>query len=247
MIKDTNTQHKTRSFGRLANRMSKEEQAQLDKMLNKYSITLEQSQTLKDDNPNANILLEIGCGKGEQIIHRAINNPDKMFIACEVFRNSLAKIARAIEEHKLQNIKLFYKDARILLENLQEESINTVMVLYPDPWPKNKHKKRRIVNQELLENSYRIIKPEGNLILATDITDYALWMIQHVLNHDKFNCIAKYPDEWAKEPEGWITTSYEQKARSFGRKSWYLQFKKGKIESQFTKANLAKYKVDIVD
>ncbi|MCP4354227.1 MAG: tRNA (guanosine(46)-N7)-methyltransferase TrmB [Proteobacteria bacterium] len=241
MAKETNIQHKTRSFGRLANRMSKQEQAQLDKSLDKHSITLEQAKTLKDSNPNTDILLEIGCGKGEQIIHRAINNPDKMYVACEVFKNSLAKIARAIEEHELKNLKLFYQDARILLENLQEESINTFMVLYPDPWPKSKHKKRRIVNQELLEHSYRIIKPEGKLILATDITDYALWMIQHVLNHGKFNCIAAYPNEWMIEPEGWVTTSYEQKARSFGRQSWYLQFTKGEIESQFTKANLAKY------
>ena len=112
------------------------------------------------------------------------------------------------------------------------------MVLYPDPWPKSKHKKRRIVNEELLELAYNCIKEDGRLILATDITDYALWMIKHVLNHGKFNCLAEYPDEWCVEPEGWVTTSYEQKARKFGRKSWYLQFLKGEIEKQYTKAGL---------
>jgi len=232
-----------RSFGRIANRMSKNEQEQLDIALDKYSITIDTAKVLKKEFPDKEILLEIGCGKGEQIIERAKNNPKKMFIACEVFKNSLAKIARAIEEYNLTNLKLFYSDARLLLESLQEESISTVMVLYPDPWPKTKHKKRRIVNQELLELSYKALKPEGKLILATDITDYALWMIQHVLNHGKFNCLAKYPDEWMAEPEGWVTTSYEQKARKFRRKSWYLQFKKGEIEEQFTKANLAKYKL----
>jgi len=228
-----------RSFGRLANRMSKQEQYNLEKTLNKHSITVEQARTLKDDNPDTEFLIEVGCGKGEQIIHRAKNNPDKQYIACEVFKNSLAKIAKQIEEHDLKNLKLFYEDARILLENIQTDSIDTVMVLYPDPWPKEKHKKRRIVNQELLDLTYRIIKPEGKLILATDITDYALWMIQHLLNHGKFNCLAKYPNEWCVEPEGWHTTSYEQKARKFGRSSWYLQFAKAELEKQFTKASKA--------
>jgi len=110
-----------RSFGRLANRMSKEEQQELDKALDKYSISLDQAKKIKDVFKNKEIIIEIGCGKGEQIIQRAINNPDKIFIACEVFKNSLAKIANAIEQNNLQNLKLFYHDARLLLENLQEE------------------------------------------------------------------------------------------------------------------------------
>lgn len=228
-----------RSFGRLANRMSKQEQEALDLMLDEYAITLEDAKTLKDDNPNSEFLIEVGCGKGEQILHRAINNPEKQYIACEVFKNSLEKIAKEIKKHNIKNLKLYYEDARILLENLQADSVDTVMVLYPDPWPKSKHNKRRIVNQELLDLTYRIIKPEGKLILATDITDYALWMIQHVLNHGKFNTIAKYPNEWCVEPDGWHTTSYEQKARKFGRSSWYLQFTKAEQEKQFTKASKA--------
>ena len=228
-----------RSFGRLANRMSKQEQEKLDRLLDNYAITLEQAKTLKDDNPETEFLIEVGCGKGEQIIHRAINNPDKQYIACEVFKNSLEKIAKQIQKHDLKNLRIFYEDARILLENIQPDSIDTMMVLYPDPWPKSKHKKRRIVNQELLDLAYNVIKPEGKLILATDITDYALWMIQHVLNHGKFNTIAQYPNEWCVEPEGWHTTSYEQKARKFGRSSWYLQFAKGELEKQFTKASQA--------
>ena len=228
-----------RSFGRLANRMSKDEQAALDKALDKHSITLDEAKTLKDDNPETEILIEVGCGKGEQIIHRAKNNPNNLYIACEVFKNSLEKIAKEIEAHDLKNLKLFYEDARILLENIQEDAVDTVMVLYPDPWPKTKHKKRRIVNQELLDLTHRIIKPEGKLILATDITDYALWMIKHVLNHGKFHTIAQYPNEWCIEPDGWHTTSYEQKARKFGRSSWYLQFAKQEQEKQFTKASQA--------
>lgn len=236
-----------RSFGRIANRMSKEEQEKLDKALDKYSITLEEAKTFTYDAKGKEVLIEIGCGKGEQIIERAKNNPDKLYIACEVFKNSLAKIARAIEEFDLKNLKLFYDDARVLLENLQEESIDTVMVLYPDPWPKSKHKKRRIVNQELLKLTYKVTKPEGKLILATDITDYALWMIQHVQNFGKYNCIAEYPNEWMVEPEGWVSTSYEQKARKFGRKSWYLQYTKAELDKQFTRSNLAKYKDEIVE
>lgn len=228
-----------RSFGRLANRMSKQEQEALDLMLDEYAITLEDAKTLKDDNPDSEFLIEVGCGKGEQILHRAINNPEKQYIACEVFKNSLEKIAKEIKKNNIKNLKLYYEDARILLENLQADSVDTVMVLYPDPWPKSKHNKRRIVNQELLDLTYRIIKPEGKLILATDITDYALWMIQHVLNHGKFNTIAKYPNEWCVEPDGWHTTSYEQKARKFGRSSWYLQFTKAEQEKQFTKASKA--------
>lgn len=226
-----------RSFGRLANRMSKQQQVDIEKMLDKYSISLEDAKALSEINDN--VLIEVGCGKGEQIIQRALQNPSQLFIACEVFKNSLEKIAKEIEKHKLTNLKLFYQDARILLENLETESVSTIMVLYPDPWPKSKHKKRRIVNQELLELSYNALKENGKLILATDITDYALWMIQHVQNHGKFNCLASYPDEWMIEPEGWHTTSYEQKARKFGRKSWYLQYLKGDIEKQFTKASKA--------
>lgn len=231
-----------RSFGRLANRMSKQEQKELDLFLDNYAITLKQAQKLQKDSKDREVLLEIGCGKGEQIIERAKNNADKLYIACEVFKNSLEKIAKNISKYELDNLKIFYNDARILLENLQAESINTIMILYPDPWPKQKHKKRRIVNQELLELCYKVLKEDGKLILVTDITDYALWMIQHVQNHGKFNCLARYPEDWMKEPEGWVTTSYEQKARAFGRKSWYMQFIKGDIDKQFTKANIAKYK-----
>jgi tRNA (guanine-N7-)-methyltransferase len=240
MVKENIVKDNTlRSFGRIANRMSKQEQEDLEKNLDKYSITLDQAKNLNNDFKNTEFLIEVGCGNGEQIIHRAKNNPQKQYIACEVFKNSLAKIAKQIETLDLKNLKIFYEDARILLEALPENSIDTVMVLYPDPWPKTKHKKRRIVNQELLDLTYRIIKPEGKLIMATDITDYALWMIQHTLNHGKFNCLAQYPNEWSIEPEGWHTTSYEQKARKFGRSSWYLQFGKGEIEKQFTKASKA--------
>jgi tRNA (guanine-N7-)-methyltransferase len=226
-----------RSFGRLANRMSKAEQQQLDKMLDKYCISLTQASELK--NLDQKVLIEVGCGKGDQIIERAKQNPEQLFIACEVFKNALGKIAKQIEKYNLSNLKLFYEDARILLENIQDDSVDTIMVLYPDPWPKSKHKKRRIVNQELLELSYNALKQEGRLVLATDITDYALWMIQHVQNHAKFNCLASYPDEWCVQPEGWVSTSYEQKARKFGRKSWYLQYIKGDIEKQFTKSSKA--------
>lgn len=220
-----------RSFGRTASRMSVAEQQELDEKLSAYAI-----EPARIDSAFAQkgpLTVELGVGKGEQILARAAANSDHRYVACEVFKNGLRFLAREAEKVNLQNLKIYPDDARELVAKLPEASVDTLMVLYPDPWPKAKHKKRRLVNQTLLSDAGRILKDKGQLLLVTDIVDYALWMLHAVYEEGSFFPEATSPAQWAQAPEGWVSTGYERKAKKEGRSPFYLTFrKKAVLETQ---------------
>lgn len=214
-----------RSFGRTSKRMSATEQAELDKMLAPYAVgNPEDVNTLFKEQ--GALTVELGVGKGEQILARAEASPEARFIACEVFRNGLRFLVRQTEKKNLSNLKIHPDDARELVHQMPEASVDTLMVLYPDPWPKNKHKRRRLVNPTLLADAARVLKPEGTLLLVTDIVDYAMWMLHAVYEEGSFFPVATSPAQWATPPEGWVPTGYERKAKKEGRLPFYLTFKK---------------------
>ena len=165
-------------------------------------------------------ILEIGFGGGEHLAHQAALNPKINYIGAEPFLNGVAKLLSEIEARKLTNLRVHYGDARPLLEVLPAESFERIYLLYPDPWPKLKQKKRRFVNASNLAHFARVLKPQGQFWFASDIDDYVEWTRQHVATSRLFD---EQPDY--KTPfENWLQTRYEAKARREGRGSAYLRF-----------------------
>lgn len=176
--------------------------------------------------PVSQLWLEIGFGGGEHLAHQARGNPDIGFVGCEPFINGMAKLLAVIELEKLDNIRLWDRDATELLPRLPESVFDTVYLLYPDPWPKRRQRKRRFISDETLEMLARLIKPGGEFRFATDIDDYAGWGLTRILQSKHFTWTAEKPDDWRKPWANWPGTRYEAKALREGRVPSYMTFKR---------------------
>ncbi len=170
--------------------------------------------------------LEIGFGGGEHLIHQAKNNPDVGFIGCEPFINGMAKLLREIEENNLKNIRLFDDDFRLLAEKMPDDSIDKAFILFPDPWPKKKQNKRRLIQKPLLDILARILKPGAILRVATDDMDYAKWIMTHLLARDDFTWLAESKADWQTVPPDHTLTKYQKKACEAGRIPVFMHFSK---------------------
>jgi tRNA (guanine-N7-)-methyltransferase len=168
--------------------------------------------------------LEIGFGGGEHLIGQARAHPDVGFIGCEPFVNGVAKALAAIELHRLDNIRLRAGDARALIEALPPASLSRIFVLYPDPWPKRRHHKRRVISAETIGVLARAARPAAILRFATDVDDYAGWALSRFLDSPDFRWTARSADDWRTPWDDWSATRYEAKARAAGRASVYLTF-----------------------
>lgn len=174
--------------------------------------------------PVEEVRLEIGFGGGEHLVHRASGQPSTGFIGVEPFVNSMAKLLASVEEMGLQNIRVYDDDATQLLDWLPEASVDQIDLLYPDPWPKRKHWKRRFVSQVNLDRFHRVLKPGGRFCFASDIDTYVNWTLIHCRNHGGFAWTARQSSDWLTPFPGWPGTRYEAKARREGRWSAYLSF-----------------------
>ena len=172
-------------------------------------------------------VIEIGYGGGEHLARMAAAEPDAGFIGCEVFSGGIAKLLEAIERKGLRNVRLFTDDALKLLQRLPEASLDAAYLLYPDPWPKTRHHKRRFVSQTTLGELGRVLRPGATFRFATDIEDYANWTLAHVLRAPDFRFAPPRPGIWHEPWAGWAPTRYEEKARAEGRDiSFYLEFER---------------------
>jgi tRNA (guanine-N7-)-methyltransferase len=167
--------------------------------------------------------LEIGFGGGEHLAHQAEANPQINHIGCEVFENGIVKLLARIERRRLDNIRIFADDARLLIPALRPASIGRVFILFPDPWPKRRHHKRRVVSRETLDGLAAIMTDNAELRLATDDDDYLCWMLEQITNHSAFEWLARRPGDWRKRPQDWPPTRYEGKARAAGRAPIFLR------------------------
>ncbi len=171
------------------------------------------------------IVLEIGYGGGEHLSRQARQHPEAGFIGCEVFSGGIAKLVQQIDEQGLQNVRLFTDDALKLLVKLPDASVEEAYLLYPDPWPKTRHHKRRFVSPTTLGELGRVLKPGGAFHFATDIEDYANWTLAHILRSPDFVFAPVAPGAWHQPYAGWEPTRYEEKARLEGRAtSFYFTF-----------------------
>lgn len=171
------------------------------------------------------IRLEIGFGGGEHLVHRAAENPSTGFIGVEPFVNSMAKLVLSMTEKGLGNIRLHDDDAVEVLDWLPDHSIDQIDLLYPDPWPKKRHWKRRFVNQTNLARFHRVLKKGGTFCFASDIDHYVNWTLIETDRHGGFEWTARNARDWLDAYPGWPGTRYEAKARREGRSSAYLTFR----------------------
>jgi len=172
------------------------------------------------------VWLEIGFGGGEHLAWQAAANPDIGIIGCEPFVNGVAALCQKIDEDGLNNVRLYTDDARILLEALPDASIERLFVLFPDPWPKKRHHKRRIINPATSRQFARILVDGGILRIATDDPSYAQWILMHLGRTAEFEWTARRAMDWAGRTNDWPGTRYEAKALAAGRHPVYLTYQR---------------------
>jgi tRNA (guanine-N7-)-methyltransferase len=176
------------------------------------------------DFPVKEVWLEIGFGGAEHLLEQARAHPEIGFIGCEPFINGVAKLLAGIETHGLRNIRVHDGDARDVLESLESRSLGRMFLLFPDPWHKKRHNKRRFVSNENLDQMARLLKPGGVLRIASDIPDYIRWTLVHIYAHGGFTWQARMARDWRFRPADWPATRYEAKALRQGRRPSYLTF-----------------------
>lgn len=170
------------------------------------------------------VWLEIGFGGAEHLVHQAAAHPYVGFIGCEPFEDGVIKALTAIEERRLQNIRLHPDDVRPLLRALPVDSLDKVFILFPDPWPKTRHAKRRLVSRPLLDTLARVMRPGAELRIATDIPAYARTVLLAAIPHAAFRWTATCPSDWRTPWPDWPGTRYEAKALREGRRPMFLTF-----------------------
>jgi tRNA (guanine-N7-)-methyltransferase len=210
-----------RSFGRRTGRTHSPRQDNLlSELLPRVAVDLTCAVTRSTNET----WLEIGFGGGEHLVWQALHNPDVQLLGCEPFEDGVIKVLRSIDEQNIANIQLHADDARPLLRWLPEASIARTFVLFPDPWPKKKHQKRRLINPAFLELLARVMRPGAELRIGTDIADYARSIMIAFQAEPRFEWQADRPSDWQMRPPDWPETRYEQKAKREGRTSSYLRF-----------------------
>ena len=172
------------------------------------------------------VRVEIGFGGGEHLLAQAAEHSRAGFIGSDAFVNAVAKVLAAMQERKLVNLRLHFGDAAHLIDWLPASALARVDLLYPDPWPKKRHWKRRFVQDTSLRRIARVLRPDGEFRFATDIPDYAAWTLERVLRSPDFVWMAEKADDWRKPWPGFGGTRYEAKALREGRMPAYFVFRK---------------------
>lgn len=179
--------------------------------------------TAFDFTPRA-LRMEIGFGGGEHLIAQAAANRDVAYIGCEPFINGVAKLLARMEELGLNNMRVHPGDAVDVLRALPDACVEQIDLLYPDPWPKRRQRKRRFVSEETMADLARVLIPGGRWRFATDIDDYAGWTLARVLRSPDFTWTAQTSSDWVQPWPGFVQTRYEAKAVLAGRRPVYLTF-----------------------
>jgi tRNA (guanine-N7-)-methyltransferase len=176
--------------------------------------------------PTADVWLEIGFGGGEHLAWQAARHPGIGFIGAEFFLNGVASLLGHVARGGMGNVRIHPDDARPLLRALPDRGIGRAFLLFPDPWPKARHAGRRFVSPENIAELARILKPGGELRVASDDPGYIAWTLEHLTRSPDFEWLARGPADWRTRPEDRPPTRYEEKALNAGRKPAYLRFRR---------------------
>jgi tRNA (guanine-N7-)-methyltransferase len=201
-----------RTFGRIKSRPIKPRQAALLETLLPTIRPPEGRFDPRDLMPDAaQVWLEIGFGGGEHMAAQAGRHPDTLVIGCEPFINGVASGVRHIDEAGLTNVRVHDGDARELMERLPDGCLDRIFVLFPDPWPKTRHHKRRIIQPETVTEFARLLKPGTPLRFASDVAHYVDWALEHIQASPAFRWTAEAAADWRNPPADHVTTRYEEK------------------------------------
>lgn len=170
--------------------------------------------------------LEIGFGSGEHLAWQAEHNPDIGIIGCEPFLNGVAALLGKLEKSGAKNVRIHNEAAEILLDKLPPASISKAFLLFPDPWPKTSHHKRRFVSPPNIQRLARVLTDDAELRVGTDHSGYGEWILWHFLNSDLFDWPAETAEDWRVRPADWPPTRYEQKALAKGLRPVYYRFRR---------------------
>ena len=178
------------------------------------------------EHPVREVWLEVGFGAGEHLLEQAAANRDVGLIGCEPYVTGVVRMVRGLVDAKLDNIRLWRDDARLLIDRLAEASLSRVFVLFPDPWPKTRHHKRRFVSAPVLERLAVVMRDDAELRIATDDRGYLVWILAHLQASEAFLWTAGGPSDWRLRPADWPATRYERKALEDGRRCTYLRYRR---------------------
>lgn len=221
---DVNETEFLRSFGRVKGRVLRPNQQRLmDELLPHIAIDIEQQALTREalfGETSSQLWLEIGFGGGEHLATLAKRNSNIGFIGCEPYTNGVASLLNHIEDNALNNVRIFHGDARLLLAALPSQCLDRAYILFPDPWPKARHHKKRIINAHTLDSLHRVVKPSGMLRIATDHADYAESIARILDDHSMFDI--DHSCERFTEPDDWVKTRYQEKALKQGRPAQFF-------------------------
>jgi len=226
-----------RSYGRIKSRkLSEHKNFLLENLFANYEINAkdfaniasdQQNQAMNNQLQNQNsiknnfqkISFEIGFGFGDFLFAKAKSNPSQIFLGCEPHINGVVNVLAKLEKDPLNNIKISRVDAREILQNFPDNFFDEIYILFPDPWPKAKHFKRRLINLEFLDFIATKLKKHAKLIIATDHDSYKTWILSAILSCNKLSWQASSKQDWQLFPHDWIETKYQKKAAIEGRNS----------------------------
>ena len=218
-----------RLYGRSSGHKLRSSQKDLvEKLLPQIEVPAEEEITARrlfgDDRP---LHLEIGFGSGEHLANRADMLPDHGFIGAEPFLNGVATALGHIRDKHLANVRLWRGDALEVLQRIPDGALSFLYLLHPDPWPKSRHAKRRMVNDRPVDLLAAKLKAGGEFRLATDDPTYLTWSLMIMERHlGQFEWLAERPNDFLEPSGGWIETRYGAKSRREGRRPYYLRYRR---------------------
>jgi tRNA (guanine-N7-)-methyltransferase len=218
-------------FGRRrGRRLRSRQKVRIGELLPRFVLNIPQAGLLEPgaafSAPKRAVWLEIGFGGGEHLAAQAECHPEISLIGCEVFQPGIAGLLAHIERRHLDNIRIFADDARLMIAALRPSSIDRVFIMFPDPWPKRRHEKRRLVSRDTLDALAAVMSDGAELRLATDDSNYLVWMLGRLTEHPFFEWLVRGPRDWRTRPEDWPPTRYEEKARAAGRTPTFLRLRR---------------------
>lgn len=222
-----------RLYGRASgHKLRKGQQELVDSLLPNIAVPAEgeiTSQQLFGDAKGAGrpLHLEIGFGSGEHLANRADMLPDHGFIGAEPFLNGVAAALAHIRDRRLANVRLWRGNALDVLQRVPDEALSFLYLLHPDPWPKARHAKRRMINDRPVDLFAAKLKRGGEFRLATDDPTYLAWSLMVMQRHaHQFEWLAETPKDFLEPSGGWIETRYGAKSRREGRRPYYLRYRR---------------------
>ena len=176
--------------------------------------------------PDYKNILEIGFGSGEIILKNAKQFSNNLYIGVEYYKKGIAQLLNNIESENLENVRLYYGNATLFIKNIDSNFFDEIWLIYPDPWPKKKHWKRRFIQKSTIIELSRILKFRGRFLFFTDNSSYAVWGLKHILANESFKCLTEESNDCKTIDSKYSGSKYQKKSVILGVRTYYFIFEK---------------------